>query len=145
MPRKSFFRFSIRSILLLTTLVAIGVWWLVSPTRTATRFVNLVNEQQHDRAASMFVVEGADEMLTKWKPLGEANAIPIKLTAADLWSGRRAIHLSVTYTFEGDDVLGFFPLEADYRGIYVINNIDAREAARFNVSVNSNVTGGSNP
>lgn len=133
---KASYRFSIRSILMLTTCVAIVVWWLVTPTRTANRFVNLVNSKRHQEAAEMFVVDGAEAMLTEWKPLIDASAIPIKLTAADLWQGRRAIHLSVTYDNRVADKPGFFPLEANYRGIFAINNIDAREAARFNFSVN---------
>ena len=135
MPRKSALRFSIRSILILTTCVAVVVWWLVAPSRTANRFVNLVNAERHEEAAAMFVVDGANAMLTEWKPLVDANAIPIKLTAADLWQGRRAIHLSVTYENSVADKPGFFPLEANFRGIFAINNIDAREAARFNFSV----------
>lgn len=135
MLRKTALRFSIRSILILTTVVAVVVWWLVAPTRTANRFVNLVNAKRHEEAAQMFRVDGANAMLTRWKPLVDAHAIPIKLTATDLWQGRRGIHLSVTYDNSLADKPGFFPLEANWRGILAINSIDAREAARFNVSV----------
>ncbi len=128
---RSLFRFSIRSVLLLTAFVAVAVWWLALPSATANRFASAINAKQYDEAANMFVVDGSNSMLTKWKPLVQAHAVPTELTLRDLLRGRRAIHLSVTYQNKFADIPGFFPLEADNRGIHLLNNIQSSEADRF--------------
>ena len=128
---RSLFRFSIRSVLILTALVAVAVWWLALPSATANRFASAINAQRYDEAAGMFVVDGANSMLTKWKPLVQAHAVPTKLTLRDLFRGRRAVNLSVTYQNKYADIPGFFPLEADNRGIYLLNSVQSAEADRF--------------
>ena len=125
------FRFSIRSLFILTAVVAVAAWWLASPTAMAQKFAKAVNQERYDQAADLFVVRGANSMLTEWKPLVEAHALPTKLTLMDLVRGRRAVHLTVTYESSMAGVPGFFPLEADYRGIHLVTNLKASSAARF--------------
>lgn len=125
-----------------TALVALATWWLTSPSSTARRFANAVNKNEYEVAASLFLVDGENSMLTDWVessrdlnkpnfPLVEAHAVPTKLTPMDLLRGRRAVHLSVTYQMESKSIPGFFPLEADYRGIHLLTNLSASEAGRF--------------
>ena len=113
-------RFSIRTILVLTALAAALVWWFALPTATANRFAKLVNNGKYDEAGKLFRIEGADSMLTDWKPIVEGHAVVTDLTAQDLVRGRRAIHLSVTYHQKyRANIPGFFPLESDRQGIHL--------------------------
>jgi hypothetical protein len=52
---RRFFRFRLRTLLLLPILVAAGWWWLTWPERTARRFVDLLNEGDVEGAKSMIV------------------------------------------------------------------------------------------
>lgn len=126
------FRFSIRTVLLVTAIVAACVWWFALPTAMANRFARLVNNGKHEEAGELFRIDGASSMLTEWKPIVEAHAVVTNLTAQDLIRGRRAIHLSVTYHRKySPGIPGFFPVEADRHGIYLLKNLKTSDKARF--------------
>lgn len=118
MPR---LRFSIRSMLLFTALAAMVIWWTTTPTRVTAAFVSAINQGDFERAGSMFVVEGADDMLTKWQPMEAAHVVPSPLTVKDLVRGRRGVHLTVTYKNASGELTGYFLLEAGFGGIHSLN------------------------
>lgn len=118
MPR---FRFSIRALLLLTTIAAVVAWWTASPTITASQFIYAVNNREFERAGSMFLVEGPNAMLIEgleWRPAAPTLAWTPKLTIRELLRGRRRVELSVTYEGPTEERTGYFPLEASYLGIH---------------------------
>lgn len=96
----------------------------------ARRFASAIDKAKYDEAAALFLVDGEAAMLTDWQPLVEAHAVPNRLTVSDLIRGRRAIYLSVTYQAKVSDISGFFPLEADFRGIYKLD-MRAKDMDRF--------------
>ena len=116
------FRFSIRSMLAFTMLAALLAWWLATPTATTARFVKAINSKQYFQAADMFLVDGSNDMLQHTKKIiVEAHVVTPPLTLSDLLRGRRSIHLTIVYDQPDRTVTGFFPLEADLRGIHSLN------------------------
>ena len=113
-------RFSIRSLIFFTTVIAIVAWWLASPSANASRFVRAINEQEYNVAAKMFVLDGPDAILTDWNPHG-AVALVAEVTLRDLLRGRREVRLSVTYRGDSKNIVGNFPLEASCRGMHVFD------------------------
>ena len=80
----------------------------------------------------MFLVDGAASMLTDWQPLVDVHAVPLKLSLNDLVRGRRAIYLSVKYQLKVSEIAGFFPLEADCRGIHKLE-MKSSDLGRFKI------------
>ena len=125
---KSKLRFSVRSLLVLTAIVALFAWWLGSPTATTGRFVRAVTDGEYEAAGQMFRVDGANDMLVKWKPIHTVHILEPRITLSDLFRGRRRMHLTVTYAGPNGDVTGYFLLEADHRGIHSINTRPYQDA-----------------
>lgn len=123
-------RFSIRTLLIVTALAAIAMWWLASPDATSQRFVTAIESGNYDLAGAMFLVDGANDMLTKWKPLNSAYALPIAPKLRDRLRGRRLIRLVVTYQAPEKEIMGYFLLEADQRGIHSTNKRPITPAKR---------------
>ncbi|HEX3601894.1 MAG TPA: hypothetical protein VHU84_17205 [Lacipirellulaceae bacterium] len=82
-------RFSLRTLLVLTTLLALFCYfWVIMPTQTAQQFVHAVNAEDYaiaDRLAS----HDSDFTLSKWKDerwgfIAEAELAP--------WSARQLLH-----------------------------------------------------
>lgn len=113
-------RFSIRTLFLVTTVVALTVWWLAKPSANAARFARAINAQEYDRAAKMFVVDGPDAVLTDWRPHAAVASVS-GVTFSDLLRGRREVKLQITYHASSKDIMGHFPLEASCRGVHIFD------------------------
>lgn len=118
-------KFSIRSLLVLSAIIAAVCWWLTVPWSNARQFISKVNAQEYDRAAEMFAVEGRATMLTEWDKVG-ANAWLPNVSVSDyvlgLIRGRRRVEMTVMYlTPNNQESQGYFQLETSYRGIHVLD------------------------
>jgi len=119
-------KFSIRSLLVLSTIVAALCWWITVPWSNARQFIAKVNAQEYDRAAEMFAVDGRATMLTEWDPKVGATAWLPKVSLSDyvfgLIRGRRRVEMTVTYMMENNEELpGYFQLESSIRGIHMLD------------------------
>lgn len=114
-------RFSVRSILILSALVVLAIWWLATPSATADRFVRAISEQRYDRAQEMFAIERSRMMLPTEIPILTAHATVGDLTWKDLLRGRRAIDFKVVYQGESRPLEFSTAMEAGCRGIHAID------------------------
>ncbi len=119
-------KFSIRTLLVFSTIIASVCWWLTVPWSNARRFIARVNAQEYEQAASMFAVEGPAMMLTGSDPKVGATAWLPEVSVYDyvlgLIRGRRRVEMTVTYVMpNGEELPGYFQLETSLRGIHLLD------------------------
>ena len=96
-------RFSLRTLFIVTTLLAAAFYWFVLPTLTAQRFIRAIARGDFQAADAYFSDDG-DRFLKMWNDkhwgfLPQAELLPLSL--AQLLAARREVRIEITY-FELD-------------------------------------------
>jgi hypothetical protein len=92
-------RFTLRALFVLTTIVALGCWWLVLPSLSAQRFVRAINSADYQQADACFQ-KGADRFLEKWNDEHWQFAASAELeswTFREVLRGQRRVQLHLSY------------------------------------------------
>lgn len=113
--------------LLLSSFVVLAVWWLVTPSANADRFVRAIHEQRYERAQELFAIERSKMMLPTGIPILTAQAAVGELSWKDLLRGRRAINFKVVYQGKSRPLEISTPMEAGCRGIHAVDLEERRK------------------
>ena len=92
-------RFSIRALFVLTTIVALGCWWLVIPSLSAQRFVQAINSADYQQADACFR-KSDDRFIAKWNDEHWQFAASAELepwTFREILCGQRRVQLHLSY------------------------------------------------
>jgi hypothetical protein len=92
-------RFSLRALFVLTTIVALGCWWLILPSLSAQRFLRAVNSADYQQADAFFQ-KGDNRFLVKWNDeywqfTSSAELEP--WTFREVLRGQRRVKLHLSY------------------------------------------------
>jgi hypothetical protein len=92
-------RFSLRALFVLTTIVALGCYWLILPSLSAQRFVRAINSADYRQADACFQ-EGDYRFLVKWNEefwqfTSSADLEPWSFR--DVVRGQRQVNLHLMY------------------------------------------------
>ncbi len=116
--RKRWFRFSLRSLLLLIFIFAVLAVWLSRPTRIATNYVNALNSKDYARANELCIGKSKSPGKIK-QQFNYVNAQLIPITLEDLWTGSRRISVHVDLWTGNGIAGGGWTCTATLRGIVV--------------------------
>jgi hypothetical protein len=96
--RRSVLRYSLRSLLVLTAVSAVVVYWLILPTLNARRFTAAINSGQYE-VAERLCVEPADVFPGTWKDhqTFEPKAGIQPLSWEDFRGGQRRMFVGIAY------------------------------------------------
>ena len=93
-------RFSIRTLLILTGVVATACWWIVRPSIVAQRFVAAIDQNNFasidamwsgPKLVDIYRIESLNSGQMDWR----IRALPERRTWHDLWQGVRRIHFEL--------------------------------------------------
>jgi hypothetical protein len=95
-------RFTIRTLLILTAIVAVGCWWFVRPTMLAGQFMRVFESEDYAAADRLIgnPKRAVQSKFDDFHQLGRFNSAHCALVPpkwVDLLCGRRIIRLSVCY------------------------------------------------
>jgi VanZ family protein len=93
--------YSLKTLFIAMTIVALACYWLMLPTMNAQRFVRAIHLHDYATAESLFASED-DAFPGSFKDYDHfvANAQLASLTWDDLWKGERRVSIAINY---GDD------------------------------------------
>ena len=120
-------RFSVRSLVILSALTVLAIWWLATPSANAMRFAQAVNSKRYEIAQSMFAVERSKMMLPTDIPILNAKVVTTAWTWKDLLRGRRPMDFLIVYNGTRRPIEMKIRMEAGVRGIHAV---DAEERSR---------------
>lgn len=112
-------RFSIRTLLLVTTLVATACYWFIRPSQIAARFVHAIESNNFAAADACFL----DPAALNLKPLCDkswrfrASAELVPYTIQDILHGRRRIGLFLAHGEAGPMRIRSYTVIATQRGL----------------------------
>ncbi len=114
------YQYSLRTLLVFTTVCAFGCGWLAAPTAQARRFVIAMRNGDYQRARSMF--RNPEQALPGYCGTTESQARESKLeiaplTLAQLCRGERAVHVYVPEGASMEEVDGFISYRVTAWGI----------------------------
>jgi hypothetical protein len=85
-PKRRWWRFSLRTLLLLMALFAAGVWWITWPSRTVNEFNSLVAQERFDEACAMVEVPRGCRVSIDPTPFEEAQRLSLTPSDSDVTS-----------------------------------------------------------
>src|SRR5262245_9234206 len=121
-------RFSLRTLFILTTLIALVCTWLTLPTWTARRFVKTLNAESY-KAADNFFRSPDDRFLAHWADIRwgfKSKAELAPWSWADGFRGQRKVTIEVRYFAFDQNAAQVFASNAGIVGLGHLTSMPVR-------------------
>jgi VanZ family protein len=118
---RAWYQFSLRTVFVAMTVIAVVCYFLVLPTMHAQRFVRAVADRDYATAEQLFT-SGSDTIPGTFKQhrVFKPHVDLAPMTWSDFWRGRRTIGVTIQYGDDSGIAVCAAAIESDRRGLKVL-------------------------
>jgi hypothetical protein len=119
--KRRWFRFSLRTLLLMVSISALGAWWLARPTVVAYQFARMFRAGNYEEANQLIFDSHSDQVyvnhFAKKKQLKASNVYIVPISWSQVIGGQRILHAELLSEEHGITTDWAVKLEATSQGI----------------------------